>query len=189
MKGVLEDMVYLFLADGHEEIEALTPVDLLRRAGIEIATVSLNDTKTVTGAHNIKIEADLLMSDVDYDNADMLILPGGGPGTKALAANDELMGHVKDFVAAGRNVAAICAAPALTLGANGLLNGRNATCFPGMEEHLIGANHCLDEAVIDGNIITSRGLGTAIPFALAIIAKLTDQETADKIGNMVVYRQ
>lgn len=181
-------MVYLFLANGHEEIEALTPVDLLRRAEIEVQTVSLNETKEVIGAHNIKIEADILMSEVDYDKADMLILPGGGPGTKALAANGELMGQVKAFVEAGRNVSAICAAPALTLGDNGLLKGKKATCFPGMEDHLDGAQFTTDEVAVDGNIITSRGLGTAIPFALAIIAQLKDQETADRIGSMVVYR-
>lgn len=181
-------MVYVFLANGFEEIEALTPVDLLRRAEIETKTVSISDELQVMGARRISVNADITLKDVDWDVADAVILPGGMPGTKNLAACGELMNHVKECAKAGICVAAICAAPALTLGENGILAGKKATCYPGMDEHLKGAEHVLQEVVTDGNIITSRGMGTAIAFSLAIIEKLADKETADRIGNSVVYK-
>lgn len=180
-------MVYLFLAEGFEEIEALTVVDLLRRVSIDIKTVSVSGEKMVSGAHGIAVNADISISDVNWSDANMLVLPGGMPGTKNLAACDVLMENVKGFAANGKYIAAICAAPALTFGAAGLLNGKKATCYPGMESHMTGAQCSLDDVVVDGNIITSRGMGTAIAFALKIVELLTDKETADKLGTAIVH--
>ena len=182
-------MVYVFLADGFEMVEALTPVDLLRRAGIEVKTVSITDSLNVVSSHGVNITSDVLIADCDFDHADALVLPGGMPGTKNLAACGALMGQVCDFAGSGKLIAAICAAPALTFGEAGLLEGRTATCYPGMEEHLKGARHTTDEVAVDGNIITSRGMGTAIAFALAIIEKLAGKAKADEIGKAVVYKQ
>lgn len=180
-------MVYIFLADGHEEIEALTVVDLLRRVGIEIETVSISGKKEVTSSHNITIIADRLFEEINCDEADMLVLPGGMPGTKNLEAFEPLMKAVDDFAAAKRNISAICAAPTI-LGKRGILEGKNACCFPDMEGDLKGANVLYDKAVVDGNIITARGMGATIDFGLAIIEKLKDKETADMIAKKVVYR-
>lgn len=181
-------MVYTFLAEGFETIEALTPVDILRRAGIENKTVSITKSRKVTSAHGVSVEADITLDEADFDKADILFLPGGMPGTKNLAACDELMSHVDDFVKNNKTVAAICAAPALTLGERGLLNGRKATCFPGMEEHLKGAQFIKEEVVVDGNIITSRGMGTAIALGLALVEKLEGKAKAEEIGNKIVYK-
>jgi len=181
-------MVYVFLAEGFEEIEALTPVDLLRRAGIETMTVSITDSLQVKGARGITVNADIYLKDADWDSADAIVLPGGMPGTKNLAACDFLMDKTKECAAKGVVVSAICAAPALTLGENGILAGKKATCYPGMEEHLLGADFTEDEVAVCDNIITSRGMGTAIAFSLAIIEKLQDKATAETIGKSVVYR-
>ncbi len=158
-------MVYVFLAEGFEMVEALTPVDILRRAGIETVTVSIMNEKTVTSSHNVGIVADIKLDEVKWDEADALVLPGGMPGTKKLAACEVLMSKVCDFA------------------------GKKATCYPDMEEHLKGATFVTDEVVTDGNIITSRGMGTAINFGLAIVEKLIDKAKADEIGEKIVYRQ
>lgn len=180
--------VLIFLADGHEEIEALTVVDLLRRAGIDIETVSITGKKEVTGSHRITTIADTLFEDANFDMADMLVLPGGMPGTKNLEAFVPLMEKIDSFAEAEKNISAICAAPTV-FGRRGLLKGRKACCYPGMEGDLLGADVSMEEVSVDGNIITSRGLGTAIPFALAIIEKLSNKENADKIANAIVYRK
>ena len=179
-------MVYLFLADGCEEIEALTVVDLLRRAEIEITTVSISDTKKVVGARGIKIESDIFFGEVDWNNAELLVLPGGGPGTKRLCAHDALMAKVDEFAKGGKRVAAICAAPALILGERGLVNGKKATCYPGLEGELNGADVVCDKVVAYGNITTSRGLGTAIDFACELISILDSKEKSDEIRKSVV---
>ena len=181
-------MVYTFLAEGFEEIEALTVVDLGRRAGIDIQTVSVTNSKDVTGARGITVLADTLMDEVRWDQADMLILPGGMPGTKNLEACGELMTHIDEMSHSGRNISAICAAPTI-LGHRGILKGRRACCYPGLEDQLEGAVVCRDSAVTDGNIITSRGMGCAIDFALAIIEKLMSKDKADEIAKSIVYRQ
>ena len=179
--------VLLFMAEGHEEIEALTVVDLLRRAGIEIETVSITSNRMVPGSHGIVTVCDQLIEEVDFDSADMLVLPGGMPGTLNLELCQPLMEQVHKFNAAGKNIAAICAAPTV-FGKAGLLKGKKATCYPGMEKDLIGAKASTDSVCHDGNIITSRGLGTAIDFALEIIKTLTDAATAEKIAKSVVYK-
>ena len=179
--------ILVFLADGFEEIEGLTVVDLCRRAGIDVTTVSITDKVEVVGSHNIALKTDTTIDVADFSNADMIVLPGGMPGTKHLEACDKLMSQVDAFIADGKKVAAICAAPTV-LGHRGHLKGKKACCYPGMEGELTGAEVSYDAVSVAGNIITSRGLGTAIPFALAIIEAFTDKATADRISKSVVFK-
>lgn len=176
----------IFLAPGYEEVEMLTVVDMLRRAGINIDMVSVTETLEVTGSHNITIKADKLFTEADFDSAGMLILPGGMPGTNNLLAYKPLTDKLKEFNNAGKFVAAVCAAPSI-LGALGILNGRNATCFPGFEEKLTGANYQKKPVVRDGNVITSRGMGTCIDFAGEIITALDSSQKAEEIKNKIIY--
>lgn len=180
-------MVYVFLADGFEEIEALTPVDLLRRAGVEVATVSIYpDRKNVTGARGIEVIADRVMSGKEGGDADLVILPGGMPGTVNLAECSPLMKILDEQNAKGERIGAICAAPARILGARGMLKGKTATCYPGMEDMMEGATPVIKTVVTDGNITTSRGLGTAVDFACELINLLCGRELSDKIRSSVV---
>ena len=181
-------MICLFLAEGFEEIEALTVVDLCRRAGLDITTVSITEETLVMGSHKIPVVADTVMSNVDWDSADVLVLPGGKLGTQNLASCDVLTSKLDAHVAAGKLACAICAAPALVLGARGLVDGKRACCYPGLENHLKGAEVTANNVTVDGNIVTSRGLGTSIDFALAIIEKLDSKEKADEIARSVVYK-
>lgn len=178
--------VLIFLADGCEEIEALTVVDMLRRAQIDITTVSISDKTEVVGSHQIKIVADTTINKVSFEDADMLVLPGGMPGTKNLEACEALMTQVKAFNSNGKYIAAICAAPTV-FGRAGLLVGKKACCYPNMEGDLKGAKVSYDNVCVDGNVITSRGMGTAIEFALKIIEIFSGKETADKLAKGVVY--
>ncbi len=181
----------IFMAPGCEEIEGLTVVDILRRAGMQIDMISITGEKAVTSSHKVTFMADLTLAEAleqgglgDYDG---VILPGGIPGTPNLAANDVVTGACKTFAAEGKLVAAICAAPSV-LGACGLLEGKNATSYPGFGEQMPGCNYLTDDVVVDGNIITSRGMGTAIDFALAILAYFTDEPTAKEMADKVMYR-
>ena len=178
-------MVYIFFADGFEEVEALTAVDLIRRSGTELNTVSITGSRKVTGSHGIPIETDLLFEDI-RDQADMLILPGGMPGTKNLRAHEGLCSLLEDQYREGRWLAAICAAPSV-FASLGFLKGRQATSYPGA----VGPEECgtylEEEVVADGHIITSRGVGTAIPFALKLVEVLTDKETAARISDSIIY--
>lgn len=178
----------LFLADGFEEVEALAVVDLLRRSGIGCNTVSIMGREAVTGSHQITVQADMLLENVDFAAADMLILPGGMPGTTNLGACEALTDQLKAFHADGKPLGAICAAPGV-LGQCGILQGKNAACFPGFESKLLGANVVQDEVVRDGNVITSRGMGTAIPFGLAIVEMFLGEEEANSLAKKIVYRQ
>ncbi len=180
------DHLAIFLADGFEEIEALTVVDLCRRAGLSITTVSIQDRLMVDGSHGIRVEADVLLQDLDFSRFEMLILPGGKKGTQNLEACKELMGQVDAFYQSGKHVAAICAAPSI-LGHRGILEGHRAVCYPGFEEQLKGAEVLDVPAVTDGTVITGRGMGCSIPFGLAIIAACRGQEKADEIARQVVY--
>lgn len=180
--------VAIFLADGFEEIEGLTVVDLLRRAEIEIEMVSISDSDMVTGAHNIKVKADKTFQEVEFQTIDMIILPGGMPGTKNLLKFEPLNEKIKEFYKKGNMLAAICAAP-MILGANGILVGKKATCYPGFEQELKGAEVVPESVVIDGNIITSRGLGTAIEFAGVMIEHLKDKKLADNIKESIIYKR
>lgn len=179
--------VYVFLAEGFEEIEAGTPVDILRRAGIDVSFVSIDNKDFVKGARNITVKADEKLSEIDRDAADLIILPGGMPGTTNLYNCAELIDLVKDYNNRGKRIAAICAAPTI-FGKIGLLKGKKAVCYPGMEEDLTGAIVCYDSVVTDGNITTSRGMGTAIEFSLELLKLLAgDEEAAKEMAGKVVY--
>ena len=149
----------IFMADGCEEIEGLTVVDVVRRAKMEIVMISITGKKEVTSSHNVTFLTDALASEVNYAELDGIVLPGGMPATLNLGVDATVNQTIKEFAAAGKLVCAICAAPSV-LGAAGLLKGKNATCHPGFEEKLTGATTSVDEVVVDGNIITSRGMGT-----------------------------
>lgn len=176
----------IFFATGYEEIEALTVVDILRRAGEEITMVSVTDERSVTSSHGVEVTMDKVLSEVNFDETDVIVLPGGMPGTKNLEACAALMEQVDAFVQAGKTVAAVCAAPSI-LGHRGHLKGKKACSFPTMESQLEGADVKQEPAVIDGNIITGRGMGAAIPFGLAILEKLQGKEAADAMGKSIVY--
>ena len=177
----------IFMADGCEEIEGLTVVDVVRRAKMEIITISITGKKEVTSSHSVTFLADALADEVNYDELDGIVLPGGMPGTLNLGADDTVNTVITKFASEGKLVSAICAAPSV-LGAAGILNGRHATCHPGFEEKLIGATTSEEPVVRDGNIITSRGMGTAIPFALGIVRYFTDDATVEQICKGLVYR-
>lgn len=180
--------VAIFLAEGFEEIEALTVVDILRRAGISIDTVSVTGNDVVTGSHKIGVKADKLLADIAMDDSyDMLVLPGGMPGTKNLEATDSLMQKIDRYYNNGKNIAAICAAPTV-FGHKGYLNGRKACCYPNMEDQLTGATVVYDNVVTDGFITTSRGMGTAIDFSLELLNVLAEGKPADQIAHSIVYR-
>lgn len=179
--------VGVFFGTGYEEIEALTVVDLLRRAGITVDMISVTGMKFVVGGHNINVEMDELLEDVDFDTLDAIVLPGGLGGKEMLEKTDVLMKKVDEFASNGKLVAAICAAPTI-LGHRGILKGKKAGCYPGMENELEGAIVSTDSVSEDGNIITSRGMGTSIDFALALITRLDSQEKADTLAKGVVYR-
>jgi 4-methyl-5(b-hydroxyethyl)-thiazole monophosphate biosynthesis len=183
----------ILLADGFEDVEAVTPIDYLRRAGIEVSTVSISESLTVTSKWGgIKMIAAVALSGIKQGaDWDAVILPGGMPGATNLAASKETGSLLKEMAAKGKLICAICAAPALVLAPLGLLSGKKFTCYPGMEENVNAA--CCDDGkwsedrvVTDGNIITSRGAGTAGEFAVAIIEKLIDKDTAKKIANTVL---
>ncbi len=178
--------IAIFMANGCEEIEGLTVVDILRRAGITIDMVSITGSKTVTGSHKIAFEADKMIEDTDVSTYDGIVLPGGIPGTPNLGACEVVTTAVKEFAAQGKLVAAICAAPSV-LGQCGVLDGKYATSYPGFEEEMTGCTYLEDAVVMDDNIITSRGMGTAMEFALAILECLTDQETAVAMGEKTMF--
>ncbi|HHU18123.1 MAG TPA: DJ-1/PfpI family protein [Clostridiales bacterium] len=173
-------MVYVHLAEGFEEIEALTVVDVLRRADIQVKMVSVTGNKMVKGAHDVIVESDLLFEDADYENCVMIVLPGGLPGTTNLAKHEGLVRNIQAFAAKEKWLAAICAAPGV-LGKLSLLEGKNATIYPGLEEQMIGAKHSEDRVVQDGKFITSRGPGTATDFALKLVEVLKSRHASDEV--------
>ena len=169
-------MVYLFLADGFEECEALCPLDILRRGGIEVKTVGVGK-EYITGTHGITVKADILESQIILDHKlQGVILPGGMPGTNNLESNETVKRAVTFANENKKLVCAICAAPKI-LGGMGLLNNKNATCFPGFENDLMGANLSGNYVVQDGNIITAKGVGVAFEFGFKILENLTDKNT------------
>ena len=178
--------VYIFLADGFEDIEGLTVVDLMRRADIDIKTVSIEKSKEITTSHGITMLTDLTFAETDFTDADMLVLPGGMPGTKYLNEYQPLRNLLADFYQKGGKVAAICAAPTV-LASLGFLEERKATAYPSCMESLAGAERSLESVVVDGNVTTSRGLGTAVDFALSLIGQLLGEKKADEIAESVVY--
>lgn len=174
-------MIYLFLADGFEEIEALTPVDVIRRAGLQITTVAVGNSRIVTGAHGISVVADVSKDELNDFEPDAIILPGGMPGTTNLEESAEVINAIHLAMQNNSLVCAICAAPSI-LGIMGYLKGKNATCFPGFEEYLDGATYTNERVVVDGNIITAKGMGCAAEFALAIVEALLGKAKADEIS-------
>lgn len=178
-------MITVLLADGFEEIEALTPVDMLRRAGKKVVTVGITG-KTVTGAHGIPVIADCEPKNLPHDEIECLILPGGMPGTKNLDASPETDALINLTLADGGRLAAICAAPSV-LGKRGLLRGKKATCYPSFERFLEGADCVTDKVVTDGNVTTSRGAGTAMDFALGLVALLVSPEKSDELKSGVIF--
>lgn len=172
----------LFLAKGFEEIEALGTVDILRRAQIEIDTVSITDYNIVSGAHNIAVTADKTFNDTDFGHYDMLILPGGMPGAKNLNEHIDLKNLITEFNSKGKYIAAICAAP-MILGGMGLLEGKRATCYPGFEAELIGAKITGDNVVVDNNIITGKGPGLVFDFGLRLVELLMGLQIKRDVQN------
>ena len=179
-------MVYILLAPGFEEAEALVPVDMLRRANIETATVSITG-EPVPGSHGVTVLADVTLDDVDLSRADMVVLPGGGPGYKNLGKEPRVEELVRKAAERGLWLAAICAAPTL-LGRWGLLEGKDAVCYPGMEEGLTGAQPRMDRGVVtDGKIITGRAAGSAFDFGLALVEALVGRDEAGKVRHDIYY--
>ena len=179
---------YVFLSEGFEEIEALTVVDLLRRDQIPVKMVSVDETEYVKGSHDILVKADCMLSEIEPAQACMLVLPGGMPGTENLFENETLRKMILEFHETNRRIAAICAAPSI-LGRWGILEGKKAVCYPGREEMLTGATVLKDEVVTDGNITTSRGMGTAIAFGLELVRLLDCETEAGAMKNKIIYRQ
>jgi len=168
--------IALFLADGFEEVEAVTPADFLVRGGVEVITAGIT-AREVTGGHNISIMTDCLVADLPRD-LDGVIIPGGMPGAENVAASDTAMTIIKDLFQKGKLVAAICAAPAVVLEKAGILVGKKATCYPGFEKQFTQCIFSEDRVVIDGNLVTSRGPGTAAEFAIALVEILAGKEKA-----------
>ena len=177
--------VYEFLANGFEEVEGLGPVDILRRGGVDIKTVSVTGTPWVETSHGIILKADLTIEEADLSDADMLLLPGGLPGATNLRDHEGVRKALVAQAAKGGRIGAICAAP-LVLGSLGLLEGKKATCYPGFEEYLEGATVLTSDrsvrVVTDGNVTTSRGMGTSIELGLELSSILLGKEIADKLA-------
>jgi len=182
---MIMEKVYAYLADGLEEVECLAVVDVLRRGGVACETVAIAKNPLVTGAHGIMIAADRIAGEVPED-ATMLFLPGGMPGTNNLYADKEFCGRLKDAAKRGVKIAAICAAPMIP-GQLGLLNKKKATCYPGFEDKLVGAIVTDEDVVADGNVITARGMGVAVDMGLKMLEVLTDAENARKIKNSIMH--
>ncbi|MCI7768446.1 MAG: DJ-1/PfpI family protein [Oscillospiraceae bacterium] len=180
-------MIYVFLAEGFEETEAITPIDMLRRCGKEVVTVGVTG-KVVTGSHNIPVTCDITLSETKTEGLEMIVLPGGMPGTKNLAASPRVSEIIKHCAKNDILIGAICAAPSI-LGEMGLLNGRKAVCYPGFEDALKGAEVLFVPAVRDGNFITARGAGAAPEFSYELISALIDENTAEKLAGNIVWKK
>lgn len=180
--------VYAFLATGFEDIEALIPIDIWRRGGLQVTTVSIGNERMVESAHGVRIEADACFDDIDTGNADLLFLPGGMPGASNLHAHQGLCKALKRQAAEGKLVAAICASPAVVLAPLGLLRGKKATCYPGFEEALAESHYTAELVTIDGNITTGEGPAAAFPFGYELLAQLKGVDTADAIAEGMRYK-
>lgn len=179
--------IAVFFGTGYEEIEALTVVDICRRCGVETDMVSITEQLQVTGAHDITVAMDKTFSQIDFAQYEMLVLPGGGPGTRNLEAHQGLMEQVDAFYQDGKYIAAICAAPSI-FGHRGILKGRKACSYPGFESHLEGAEVTAGPVEVSEHVITSRGMGTSIDFALAIVTVLCGEEKAEEMAKAIVYK-
>lgn len=180
-------MIYVYLAEGFEEIEALTAVDVMRRAGIEVQTVSITGNKVVKGTHDIKVEADILYEEAEHAKCEMIVLPGGLPGADYLNEHEGLAKHIKSFADdSSKKLAAICAAPQV-FGTCGILCGKNATIYPSMEDCLNGGQATDDNVTVDGNIITGMGPALAMEFALKLVEELKGKDAADEVAGGLLF--
>lgn len=173
--------ILVHLADGFEEMEAVIPIDVWRRAGYDVETVAIGNEPSVCGAHHITLLADRLFEDTNYENADMIFLPGGIPGATNLDAHEGLQKEIINFNKANKTLGAICAAP-LVLGHNNLLKNRKATCFPGFEKELYNAEYTGSAVQVDGNIITGKGAGVAFEFALEVVKHFSGNAAATELA-------
>ena len=179
--------VYEFLATGFEDIEALIPLDIMRRAGVDFKTVSITGDLYVESAHGVSIKADMLIEDADMSDADLIMLPGGLPGATNLNEHEGVKKALVEHNIRGRMIGAICAAP-MVLGGLGMLEGKRATCYPGFEKHLEGAEYTNELCTVDGNITTGEGPAAAFPYAYTLLEALTDRRTADAIADGMMYK-
>ena len=180
-------MVAILLGTGFEEMEALCLCDCLRRVGVEVKLISVEGLPVVTGAHGIAVAADGSLADLDAADVELVMLPGGMGGVRAISASRQALDLVQTIYDAGRYVAAICAAPTI-LAALHITDGRQATCFPGMEEEMADARMCMDAPVVqDGNVITSTAAGTAMEFALHLVSLLKGEDAARELKESLVY--
>ena len=181
--------VYVFLANGFEDVEALIPVDVLRRGGVEVVTVStVEDSQVVESAHGVGIVADAMFEDCDFSDADLLMLPGGMPGASNLYEHKGVCEAVLAQAEAGKKVGAICAAPAVVLAQLGILDGKRATCYPGFERLLTKAEYTAQLVTVDGNITTAEGPAAAFPYAYELLGQLVDVATAEQIAEGMRFK-
>jgi len=179
--------VLIPLADGLEEIEAITNIDVLRRSGLDVVTAGLNSTE-ITGSHNIMIRADQIITEINADELSGIVLPGGMPGSTNLRDNPDVIKLIKELNAAGKLVAAICAAP-IALEKAGVIKGRRATSYPGFSQQMSSCKYREERVVVDGNIITSRGPGTAFEFALTIVQYLSGEDKAEELKKALLLKE
>lgn len=178
--------IWTFLAEGFEEVEALTVVDILKRAKFEVTMVSISEDLFVTSSHNVVVKADKKISELESELPDVIFLPGGMPGTLNLGEHEGLKDLILKAVEQDKIMAAVCAAPSV-YGQMGLLKGRKATCYPGFEDKLLGAEYQAEQVVVDGKFVTSQGMGTCIPLGLKLVELLSSEETAVQVKNSIRY--
>ncbi|KIP58756.1 thiamine biosynthesis protein ThiJ [Prevotella pectinovora] len=177
---------YMFLANGSEEIESLIPVDVFRRGGVEIKTVSITGSELVEMAHGVTVKADLKFEDAKLEDADLLMLPGGLPGATNLNDHEGVRNAVLSQYEKGKLVAAICAAP-MVFGSLGIVKGRRATCYPGFEKYLDGAEYTHELCTVDGNVVTGEGPAATFPYAYTLLEMLTTKQTAESVAEGMMY--
>ena len=182
--------VYVFLAEGFEDVEALIPIDVLRRGGVDVVTVSISEFPLVTSAHGVNIEADMIFEQGDFDDADLLMLPCGMPGSTNLYAHAGLRKALMAQFQAGKKISAICAAPGVVLAPLGILKGKQATCYPGFDQALAenGASYTGDLVTVDGDITTAEGPAAAFPYAYELLSQLVDKQTSDQIAEGMRFK-
>lgn len=179
--------VYAMMADGSEEVECLAVLDVLKRSGIEVVLVSVNDSRKVVSSHQVGIETDATIAETDFSDGDVIFVPGGMPGAENLSACEPLIAAMRAALEDGRRIAAICAAPGVVLGRHGFLEGKTATCFPGFEGEMKGAQYTSQGVVTDGNITTARGLGYAIDLGLELVKLLVSEEASEDTKKKIQY--
>lgn len=178
--------VYEFLANGFEDIEALGPVDVLRRGGLDVKTVSISGSLLVESAHGVQVKADMLFEDADFADADLLLVPGGMPGAKNIDEHEGVRKALAAHAACGKTVGAICAGP-MVLGHLGLLRGRKATCYPGFEGELEGAEYTAAQFTVDGNIVTGKGPGATLGYAYALLSLFKGSQVVDELKRGMMF--